>query len=194
MSRTRFRKLPKGSALFHIHPGGQDPLWFGPGQGRPPRHRFDSPDGGYGVCYLAHTPAGAFVESFLRDPESEGAALRILVASELRRREIVAVRLARSLKVARLRGPGLSWRGITASVSSSPVYGESQRLSAAIHGEDDETVGIEYRCRHDDDQLAVALFDRAGSALRVDPSSALSCLPLAIALQGIYRFVVDRDA
>lgn len=194
MTRARFRALAAGDHLFRVYPVGQHPLWFGPAPRNPPRHRYDAPDSSYGVCYLAHSPAGAFVEAFLRDPETAGSGVRILAASELETREIVRVHVIRSLKVARLRGPGLSWRGTTASISSSPLYRDSQKLSAAIHCEREEPAGIEYRCRHDNDELAVALFDRARDALKVDSTSALSCLHLAVALQDLYPFVVDPDA
>jgi hypothetical protein len=83
---TRFAILPAGASLVRIHRTEHDPLWFGPGPDEPPTYRFDAPDGSYGVCYLAHEPAGAFVETFLRDPELARPGIRILAASELRER------------------------------------------------------------------------------------------------------------
>jgi hypothetical protein len=194
VTAARFANLREGSRLYRIYLTGHKPLWFGPGAGNPSRHRFDAPDGSYGVCYLARSPAGAFVEVFLRDPEAAATGTRIIAASELGKRQIVEVHLTAPLRVARLRGPGLSWRGITASVSSATPYQETQALSARIHGEPSRPMGIEYRCRHDDDEIALALFDRARGSLRVDPASALSCLDIAVPLHRIYPFVVDHDA
>lgn len=134
------------------------------------------------------------METFLRDPEIAGPGARILAASELRKREITRVHVRRPLTVARLRGPGLVWRGITASISSAPLYDDSRKLAAVIHSEQTTPAGIEYRCRHDDNELAVAIFDRARRALRGDPSSAFSCLDLAIVLQRDYPIAVDLDA
>ena len=192
MSSGSVEALKTDSLLFRIHPVERGALWFGPAPGEPPRHRFDSPDGDYGVCYLAMEPAGAFVESFLR-LDVHRTDTRILAASELLNRRIVPVQLTSDLEVVSLRGPGLAWRGLTASVSSSPVYGDTQRISKAIHAESAELAGISYRSRHDNDQIAIALFDRARGALDVLNRRARSCLDLALALESDYPFAIDFD-
>lgn len=193
--------LPTGSSLYRIYrnrpgPNGRtaagDVLWFGPGDHRSPRHRFDAPDGSYGVCYLAREPAGAFVETFLRDPDLGAPGTRILAYSELASYQVVRVDVHRNLRLAQLRGPGLAWRGVTASVSTTIRYRETQELSARIHEESPQPDGIEYRCRHDNDRVAVALFDRTRTALEVAFETAASCVDLAKRLEGIYPFVVDR--
>lgn len=194
MSPGGLRTLEAGRLLARVHPRGKGVLFFGPGPDSPPEHRFDAPDGSYGVCYLAHTARGAFAETFLRDPETAGRRIRILTASTLAAYEVTEVELNLPLQVARLHGPGLAWRGVTASVSSTPLYEETRELSARIHAEPPATAGIEYRCRQDDDELAVALFDRARPALRPVAGSSASCLSLARRLEGVYPFVVDGDA
>lgn len=190
---ARLTDVAAGASLVRIHPTGHDPLWFGPGAYEPPTHRFGAPDGSYGVCYLAHEPAGAFVETFLRDPELAGSGIRILSASELAAHAWVRVDVLEPLRLARLRGRGLAWRGVTASVSSTTRYDETQALSGRIHAEPSRPDGIEYRCRHDDDRLAVALFERGGGSVAADPATAGSCLDLAVRLQGAYPFVIDRE-
>lgn len=201
MTNRGLRTLEAGRFLYRIYRSrratrGQTPeediLWFGPGPGQTPRHRFDAPDGSYGVCYLAREPPGSFVETFLRDPQMAGPGVRILAASELAAHECVRVRVRRDLRLAQLRGSGLSWRGVTASVSATVRYAESQKLSARIHGEPSKPAGIEYRCRHDNDQIAVALFDRAKTTLEVRFDTIESCLALANRLDGVYPFAVDR--
>lgn len=159
----------------------------------PPRHRFDSPNGAYRVCYLAHEPPGCFVETFLREPDRTKGRFRILAVSELEARELSRVHLVSDLEVALLRGPGLSWRGLTASVSTTPIYSETQELSWRIHREPEAWAGIAYRSRHDNDQKALAVFDRAREGLEAEEDPVLPCLPLAIFLQDRYRFVIDFD-
>lgn len=188
---ARLTVLDAGASLVRIYRTQHDPLWFGPGPDEPPTYRFDAPDGSYGVCYLAHEPAGAFVETFLRDPELAGPGIRILAASELRAHTSVRVDVLEPLRLARLRGRGLSWHGVTASVSSTTLYKETQALSGRIHADPSQPDGIEYRCRHDDDQVAVALFGRGGEAVAADPRTAESCLDLAVRLRGAYPFVID---
>ena len=77
-----FRRIPAGSVLWRVHRADRDPVFYGdstvdyrfndPGPGAthpaaPATHVESSPDAGaYGVWYLGFTPAGAFVETFLR--------------------------------------------------------------------------------------------------------------------------------
>ncbi len=185
--------LAKGTRLYRICRVDRGPLWFGPGNGRPPRHRFDAPDGSYGVCYLAASYSGAFVETFMRDPRAGDGRGRLLALSALAARHCVEVELTSALTVGALRGRGLSWRGLTASVSSSPLYDDTRSISAAIHSEAAGLAGIEYRCRHDDDEIAYALFDRARPHLRVVADSAVSCVEIAFSLHGHYPFVVTAE-
>jgi hypothetical protein len=187
------RTLKVGQRLYRICRIDRHPLWFGPGEGNPPKYRFDSPDGSYGVCYLARTPIGAFVEAFMRDPAPLDGEGRLLAFSELAARHCVEVELASPLRFGVLRGRGLSWRGLTAAISSSAIYGESRAVSAGVHAEPTNLAGIEYRCRHDDDEIAYAIFDRASSRLKVIEGSAVSCVDIADTLRGYYPFVMTAE-
>lgn len=192
---TPYTRLAAGTYLTRVHRVGHDALWFGPPDGEPPRHRFDAPAGEYRICYLARGPRGAFVETFLRDPALAGEGDRILAAGELVAWRLSYVRVTAELTVARLRGPGLSWRDATAAVSATPRYGETRRLARRIYREEEEPAGLEYRTRHDNDEIAVALFaGRAREALRLDPESGRSCLDVARELEGDYPFVIDESA
>lgn len=112
--------LQEDTRLFRIHLKSRGALWFGPGEGKEPRYRFDAPDGSFGVCYLTGSPAGAFAGTFLRDPRPGTAEDRILPVAMLDEYACAEVKLTADVEVADLKGPGLAWRGVTAAVSSTP--------------------------------------------------------------------------
>lgn len=125
-------------------------------QHRQALHRFDDPERGFGVCYLAESLAGAFVETFLR----EGAG-RVVSTRTLAQYARSTFRLSRTARLVDLHGAGLRRLGHTASLFASEDYQTSQMLSAAIFSHPSAVDGVRYRCRHDPDCLAVALFERA---------------------------------
>ena len=147
---------------MRVHQLDRAPLFFGPGPGRPPAGRFDdpaSPDGAYGVCYLGRSREAAFAESFLRRPP-----VRILSRAFVDRRALTTFALARPLRIVPLAGAALAALGATAAVASGP-HGAARRWARALWAHPDAPDGLTWRCRHDDDQWAVALFDRAADAL-----------------------------
>ena len=129
----------------------------------------------------------------MRGPRAGDGKGRLLALSVLAARHCVEVELTSALTVGALRGGGLSWRGLTASVSSSPLYDDTRSISAAIHSEAAALAGIEYRCRHDDDEIAYAMFDRARPHLSVVAESAVSCVEIAFSLHGHHPFVEVHD-
>lgn len=181
--------LDAGTELFRIHSTSYGPLWFGPGEGEPPRYRFDAPDGEYGALYVAQTPAGAFAEVFLREPRR---IPRLIASSELENRVLSQIIVLKPLVLAKLRGPGLSWHKTTAAVSSSgeSEYARAQQIALAVFQDDRGLDGIEYRSRHDDDELACVIFDRAEPSLQVDTSFRVPCLDLPPGLQSRYPIAV----
>ena len=158
------RKLPvdsisKPDTLYRIHRSVHGPLWFGPGAGNPAAYRFDAPGGEYGVCYFGVTPGASFAETFLRTPP-----VRLIAMEELAARSLAILRPRRSLRLVSLHGPGLARLGATAEVASGG-YGLSREWSIALWRHPSAPDGILYRCRHDDESFAIALFDRAGDAV-----------------------------
>lgn len=113
------------------------------------------------MCYLGLSREGAFAESFLRRP-----GVRLVSRATFDARRLSAVEAARALRLAALAGPGLAALGATAAVSHGP-HAVARRWARALWAHPDRPDGIAYRCRHDDDALAVALFDRAADALLV---------------------------
>lgn len=159
-AKLPLRRLPRGETFFRIHLARHRPLWFGPARGEPPTNRFDDPSGVYRVCYLGCSVEAAFVEKLLRAPPVRVLSRRALAAFHLTR--IMAVR---QLRVVSLHGPGLARLGLTATIATGQAYADSRTWARRIHEHPEEPDGILYRCRHDDDTFAVALFDRARSAV-----------------------------
>ena len=167
--------LPAGHTLFRIHPTERDPIFFGPAPERPLSGRWDAPDRSFGVCYLAGAgfPHGAFAERFLREPG------RTLVPErELRRASLATLRLRREVTVVRFHGNGLARLGATAEVAHGDHRG-SRPWALALHRHPARPGGIRWRARHDDDALAVALFDRERDSLEIVRSVPLLSAELA---------------
>ena len=80
----------------------------------------------------------------------------------------MVVRLRGDLRLVKLRDEGLAQLGCTANITSSaPPYAEPQALSRALWAHADRPDGIQYRCRHDNALVAIALYHRAAGALDV---------------------------
>jgi hypothetical protein len=122
--------------------------------GRDARNRFDDPDREFGVCYFGLTADAAFAEAMLRRPR-----VRLISRAFVDERGLSEFSPTRLLRLVRLHGPGLAQIGATADIASGP-HDIARTWSRALWGQPSQPDGIEYRCRHDDDQLAVALYDR----------------------------------
>jgi hypothetical protein len=156
------RRVRAGVRWMRIHSTTRDALWFGPGSGRRPIHRFDDPAGQFGVCYLGTTLEVCFAETFLRDPP-----VRIVALGDLAMRSVATVEVRRDLRLVPLQGSRLARLGVTAEVASGSDYALSQLWSRALWEHNNALDGILYRPRHDDSGFSAAIFDRARDALEV---------------------------
>lgn len=162
------RRLPLvwravGERFVRVHRKTDGSVWFGLDAGtatfRMATNRFDSPNRHYGVLYVAATRDGAFAQSVGRVPRifrsnDELAALRITTLA-----------LTRDIRVVDLHGgAAVGTIGVTGVVGVSP-QSLARRWSQALHDHPDMPDGIEYRCRHNSDELALALFDRVGETV-----------------------------
>ncbi|HMC62074.1 MAG TPA: RES family NAD+ phosphorylase [Candidatus Solibacter sp.] len=170
--------LPKGLPLNRARPGtrwmriharSRNGLWFGPGSGVAPVHRFDDPDGRFRVCYLGTAVEVCFAETFLRNPP-----IRILALDDLAERFIATIEVRRELRLVPIHGPGLAKLGATAELASGSGYAASRLWSRALWEHADRPDGILYRSRQDDSALCVALYDRAGDGLAVVQDTPLT--------------------
>jgi hypothetical protein len=145
-------EILEGSLLHRFYTNTYEPIHFDRGRSG----RFNAPDGSYGVLYAAMSPAGAFVETFLREPG------RTLLPTDLLARKAYAqMRVLRPLRLIKLGGPGLAIVGATAEVVHGGLpYDVPQAWSAALHGHPSVPDGISYTARHDDEAVCCSLFDR----------------------------------
>ncbi len=155
--------IAAGSTLVRIHPTKWSALHFGTCGD----NRFDDPDRRYGVCYAALTLHGAFAETLLRQV---GATL--VPRASIDQRSITHLSVLADLRLVTVHGAGLVALGATAAVSSG-AYDVSQHWSRALHSHPAAADGILYRCTHDNDKIAVALFDGARDRLQTAQTAPL---------------------
>jgi hypothetical protein len=151
--------IPAGAGWARIHGSTKRPLWFGPAPGEPPQSRFDDPLGTYRVCYIGQTLEAAFSEVFLRD-----LRVRLLPRAAFETRSLSHVTTLRAVSLIQFHGAGLARLGTTAAIEHGP-YQLSRAWARACWDHAGQHDGLSYRPRHDDDQLAVALFERAADAV-----------------------------
>ena len=138
-SRLPSNRVTAGSRWMRIHARARHTLWFGPGSGRSPLHRFDDPNGQFHVCHLGTTIDACFAETFLRNPP-----VRILSLEDLAVRSIATLEVRRELRLVPIYGPSLARMGATAELSSGSDYAVSQLWSRALWEHSDEPDGILY--------------------------------------------------
>jgi hypothetical protein len=148
-----FAHVAAGAFVHRFHTAKHGPVFFDRNLGG----RLNAPDGSYGVLYAAQSPAGAFAETFLREPGRTLLALDLLASKAYAR-----LRVLRPLVLIKLGGPGLARLGATAEVTHGGLpYDIPQAWSATLHSHPAKVDGIAYYARHDDEELCYALFDHA---------------------------------
>jgi hypothetical protein len=166
--RLPIEPLAPGTPLIRVHRLGLDPVFFGPGPGRPPTYRFDPPSGRCGVLYAALALAGALVETLLRNPQR-----RMVALADIEARGHVELACRRTLRLARLHGDGLQVVGTDAAIATGP-YEPCGLWADALLDHPDAPDGILYASRHDNGQLCVALFERPGLVLEAGAGTPLT--------------------
>jgi hypothetical protein len=151
-------RIAEGAALHRVHGETRAARWYG---SKDSTWRWDDPDGDYGVLYLGRSPVGALAETLLRSPTDRD----VLWSRALQKRQ-ARFRLLEPLQLAKLHGEGLAWFGVTAAEIAEGDYTVPQGISQRVHAVF-PVDGIQYRSRFDNDQLCVALFDRADAKLEL---------------------------
>ncbi len=121
----------------------------------------DDPKGDFGVLYLGRSPIGSFAEALLRTP-----ADRDVLWSRVRQKRQAVFKVLEPLQMARLHGEGLAWFGVTAAQIAEDDHRVTQTLARRLH-EDFRVDGNHYRSRFDNDELCMALFDRADAKIEL---------------------------
>jgi RES domain len=154
--------LPTGTILHRFfNKSYADPLFFD----RSLDGRFNAPDGAYGVNYAAEHQAGAFAETFLRQPGRQS-----VTRAELDARAALEIIVKADMSLAMIGGKGLARIGATAEITASrPPYRLPQLWSLALHDHAACLDGIAYYSRHDNSQLCYAIFERSRN--RIDTRS-----------------------
>lgn len=153
-------RRPPGESFVRLHRETDGAIWFGWDNAaaafRMPTNRFDSMDRSFGVLYLAETRDGAFAESVGRKPQtfrSDDELATLLLTNVVLQRELRLVDLHGGAAVGAIAATGV--------VGVGP-QSLARRWSQALHEHPELPDGIEYRCRHNSDELALGLFDRVG--------------------------------
>jgi len=167
------RRLPivrrrEGETFVRVHRDTDGPIWFGWDKAaaafRMPTNRFDSVDRSFGVLYVAETRDGAFAESVGRKPRTFRSD------DELATLRLTNLVLQRELRLVDLHGgAAVGAIGATGVVGVGP-QSLARQWSQALHGHPEIPDGIEYRCRNNPDELALALFNRVGEATLIPAS------------------------
>ncbi len=160
-------KLAAGTKLHRIHRRTERALFFGPGAGRPPTHRFDAPGGEFGVLYVGLDFNAAFVETLLRNPEA-----RIIDLVDLEIRNAAVLTQSRPLRLVHAYGAGLSRIGCTAALSTAR-YALAGAWSLALWSHKDKADGLVYHSRHNPEHLCAAIFNRPGLAFTIVQTNPL---------------------
>lgn len=143
-------------AWWRSHSATREAIFFG----RSGDNRYDAPNREYGIMYLAHLEAGAFVEAYLRNPR--GAPVCVSAAS-LAQRHFTTIVFASPLRLVDLTGPGLARLGADARLTTGdPAL--SQKWALAFWNHPDRPDGVLYRSRHDQEMLCCGVFDRRQDA------------------------------
>jgi hypothetical protein len=154
-----------GEKFIRLRRGEDSPIWFGwnadSATFRVATNRSASPDRRYGVLYVAATREGAFAESVGRKPRGFRSD------DELARLRLTTLALTRDVRVVHLHGGAAVGAMGAAGVIGVDPQSLARRWAPALHDHPEQPGGIEYRCRHNSDELAVALFDRVGAAVVV---------------------------
>jgi hypothetical protein len=151
-------RIAKSAVLHRVHGETRAARWYGR---KDATSRWDDPDGDFGVLYLGRSPVGAFAETLLRTPTD-----RDVLWSRAEQRRQATFRSLEPLHLAKLHGEGLAWFEVTAAQIAESDYTVPQGLSQRIHAIF-PVDGIQYRSRFDNDELCVALFERADLKLEL---------------------------
>ena len=151
----RLESFSSGSDWVRIHQCAQDPLFFG----KTGWNRFDAPDRKeFGVLYMAKALHGALIET-LQLTHDRG--FPYVTSNFLRIRCFCRIVSTEEIRLVNLTsGASMAWLGVNGSLNSGD-RSTAQRWSQAVFQHPDKPDGILYVTRHDPQQVAVALFDRA---------------------------------
>ncbi len=190
--------IPAGTTLYRVHSASFGPVDFNPTDPDAPEAggggRFDSLAGKPPFLYAARSAGTSIAEALLRDVPFDDRGMRELPRVALERRCLSEVLVVEDLEVVAAHGEGLSRLGQDTWLTrcDAAEYAQCRAWGAAIMGWFPQAAGLEWRPRHDDDGLAVCLYEtRAGHALEAGRTLELwRGEGLALARAALLRFGV----
>lgn len=179
--------VPAGAALARVHRKSDHPVFFGPGPGKAPTWRFDSPSGAFGVFYVGMGLAGALLETLLRNPRR-----KMVAHGDVTSRASSELRCSRDLRLVRLHGPGLQRLGCDNAISTGP-YDPCGAWADALWAHPEAPCGIAYPSRHDEREICLAIFERPGLHFTATaPIDLTDQLPKLASILGEYGKSIAR--
>jgi hypothetical protein len=162
--------------------GGSDPLEFD----YRADHRFNAPEGDYGILYLGSDAHCVFIETF-DDP----ARLRV-PATKLEEQWFCVVSTTRPLRLVDLTGSGLRTIGADGRLCTG-TYAITRLWAVALWQHPAQVDGLYYLSRNDPSRRNLALFDRAGSVLQMHSTFRLKARATLLAsILDTYQLTVSE--
>ncbi|MGH8701422.1 MAG: RES family NAD+ phosphorylase [Burkholderiales bacterium] len=159
------------ASLLRLFPLGRPSMHFRVASKGQRAHRFDAPNGEFGVMYCAFSLEVCFAETLLRTRAYQTPADQptLVDESELRARGIAWLdgNAGQQLVLADLTGSGLVRLHVDGSISTAARYTVPRQWALALWKHPKRVDGIRYVSRFMNSQLAVALFDRCEHRLVV---------------------------
>lgn len=153
----RTTTITTGTKLWRIHSTTRRPNTPNPTAQPSPRRggRFDSLDGSYAYLYLGDTPNAAVAETLCRNLPVDQTP-RLLPHSQIAGRSLTELEILTELHVADLTGTGSARinAGSWLTHSDPSGYLTTRRWATAILTAHPHLAGLQYRPRHNDNQIA----------------------------------------
>jgi hypothetical protein len=176
---------PPSNSWFRMHRVGVPVLAYD----RSLRHRFNAPDGEFGILYCASDPQCAFIETFGDTTWQH----RTVSLAELRLRSLTEVLIPGSLRLVDLTGPRLAALGVDLRLTTG-THRIARAWSLALWAHPQQPDGIYYVSRRDSERRCIAVYDRAGAVLAIRNSISLadpSQISLLADVLDTYRFGLE---
>ena len=145
---------------YRSHQTRYEPIFFGKGMS----HRWDAPNGEYGVLYLGRDPYCAFMESIGRGV----LKTRFIPKADLQRRGLAEIAFEDPLiLIDMVASGGLTRLGAEGSLTGGAGYRNSQRWSKALRDHPKRPHGLYYYSRNDVSRIACALYDHCEPLVKI---------------------------
>jgi hypothetical protein len=155
--------------MFRTHAINRNPIYFG----RSGQHRFDSPDGSFGVLYAGRDEYCAFIETF-----AKAAGSSTITTTELKNRCLAELKAARTLRLVDLTQSGTLFRlGADARLFSGD-HTISQAWSKALYDHPFNIDGLLSPSRLDPARHALALFEGRAALVELNRQTWFATGPL----------------